>query len=382
MKENIIYLNNGATTWPKPPEVMEAVQESLRLPYYEEGRSTIKGQTDYVTETRKALAEFFNAEIPENFSFTQNATDSLNILIHGFVKEEGAPFHVITTELEHNSVLRPLTTLENEGKITLTIVPFGPDGHIDPEEIRKAIREDTCLAVISHGSNVLGSVQDIEAIGKILHSEEIFFIVDGAQTAGYVDIDLSALPVDAFAFTGHKGLLGLPGIGGFYIKDPASVAPLKQGGTGIDSESRCQNEEMPYRFEPGTHNYPGVVSLGAGIRYLKHRGQDAVRHVDEMTEYLLSELEKEEKIIIYNRHPDLGVIAFNIEGIDNEEVGYILSRAYGIITRSGLHCAPLVHKKIDRGMGCVRISLSCMNTMEECEVAAAAIREVARSEDC
>ena len=189
---------------------------------------------DYPSAAREALAAFFHAGPPEHFIFTQNATDSLNLLIHGFAKKTGMPFHAITTELEHNSVLRPLTALEQDGAIRLSVVPF-TDNTVSLAAIKKAICPETRLVVMTHGSNVLGSVQDIRPIAEYLHANDIFFIVDGAQTAGHIPVDLSDIPVGAFVFTGHKALFGIPGIGGFFISDPDAIAITRQGGTGTDS---------------------------------------------------------------------------------------------------------------------------------------------------
>jgi cysteine desulfurase family protein len=376
----IIYMNNAATTWPKPPEVMEEVKRSLSLPPFEEGRSTLGGQTDYPGETRGLLAEFLRAGPPEHFIFTQNATDSLNMAIHGFLHHLGETCHVITTGLEHNSVLRPLRTLEREGRITLTVVPFDDAGYVTLDAVKGALRDDTRLAVMTHGSNVLGTVQDISQIGECLHTAGIFFIVDGAQTAGQIPIDLGSLPLDVFAFTGHKALFGIPGIGGFFIRDPEQVDPVRQGGTGAHSAYPFQEREMPARFEAGTHNYPGIASLGAGIRFLQEHGIEKVeQETMSMARALLGKLEPAEAVAIDNRDPDLPIISLNIRGMEPDKVGFILARIYGIICRTGLHCAPLVHLGINGGRGSVRLSLSCLNTREECDAVADALGEVAGS---
>jgi len=377
----LIYLNNAATTWPKPPEVLHEVAECLRMPLHEPGRTTGNGSTDYPSAAREALAAFFHTGPPEHFIFTQNATDALNILIHGFVKKTGAPFHAVTTELEHNSVLRPLTTLEQEEAITLSVVPFARNT-VNLSAIKKAICENTRLVVMTHGSNVLGSVQDIRPIAEYLHANDIFFIVDGAQTAGHIPVDLGEIPAGAFVFTGHKSLFGIPGIGGFYIRDPDSIAVTKQGGTGTDSRMLTHPSDMPMRFEAGTHNYPGIASLYAGVRFITSTGLDTIdRKTQDLTLFFIRELKGDKNIVIYNEQPDLPIVSFNINGIDNHEVGFILARAYNVITRTGLHCAPLVHERIDGGRGCIRASFSYFNTRDECTRAADAIREVAQSAD-
>ncbi|MGA2912101.1 MAG: aminotransferase class V-fold PLP-dependent enzyme [Methanoregula sp.] len=377
----LIYLNNAATTWPKPSEVLEEVAQCLRQPLYEPGRTTGNGSMDYPTAAREALGAFFHADPPEHYVFTQNATDSLNLLIHGFVKKTGTPFHTITTELEHNSVLRPLTALEQDGAIRLSVVPF-TGTRVNLTAIKKAICKDTRLVVMTHGSNVLGSVQDIKPIAEYLHANDIFLIVDGAQTAGHIPIDLSDIPVGAFVFTGHKALFGIPGIGGFFIAEPDAIAITRQGGTGTDSRTLAHPFEMPMRFEAGTHNYPGIASLYAGIQFIASTGQEAIEKKNkDLTRYFIRELKNIRGITMYNENPDLPVISFNIAGIENHEAGFILARAYNVTTRTGLHCAPLVHECIDGGKGCIRASFSYFNTRDECSAAVKAIREVAESAD-
>jgi len=377
----LIYLNNAATTWPKPDEVLHEVAKCLQQPLHEPGRTTGNGSMDYPSAAREALVAFFYAGPPEHFIFTQNATDSLNLLIHGFVKKTGMPFHAITTELEHNSVLRPLTFLEQDGAIRLSVVPF-TETRVNLAALKKVICEDTRLVVMTHGSNVLGSVQDIRPIAEYLHANDIFFIVDGAQTAGHISIDLSDIPVGAFVFTGHKALFGIPGIGGFFISKPDAIAITRQGGTGTDSRTLTHPFEMPMRFEAGTHNFPGIASLYAGIRFITSTGQEAIEKKNtDLTRCFIRELKDIQGIKIYNEIPDLPVVSFNITGIDNHEAGFILARAYNVITRTGLHCAPLVHERIDGGKGCIRASFSYFNTCDECRTAVKAIREVAESAD-
>lgn len=377
----VIYLNNAATSWPKPPEVLAEINRCLQVPVHEAGRTTGTGSIDYPTETREALAAFFHAGPPEHFVFSANATDSLNLLIHGFVKKAGAPFHVVTTELEHNSVLRPLTTLEKEKAITLSVVPFTRN-HVSLPAIKEAIRPGTRLVVMNHGSNVLGSVQDIKPIAEYLAANEIFFIADGAQTAGHIPVDLTDIPAGAYVFTGHKALFGICGIGGFCIRDPGAIVMTRQGGTGTDSRALTQPVTMPERFETGTHNYPGIASLYAGIRFITRTGQDTIeKKTMDLTRTFIRELRLIPGITIYNENPDLPVVSFDIAGIENHEAGFILARAYNIITRTGLHCAPLVHERIDEGRGCIRASFSYLTTEEECMAATAAIREVAAGAD-
>ncbi|MDN7013000.1 aminotransferase class V-fold PLP-dependent enzyme [Methanoculleus sp. FWC-SCC3] len=377
-KPPIIYLNNAATTWPKPPEVLEAVRQSLALPVFGSGRTTGSQGEDYITLAREALAGLLAAAPPEHVVFTQNATDSLNILIQGFLAgEDGC--HVITTELDHNSVLRPLHELERQGRIRLTVLPF-ENGAVRPDAVEAAVTPDTRLMVTAHGSNVLGSVQDVARMGELLHEHGVYFIVDGAQTAGHIPVDLGKLPVDAYVFTGHKGLLGIPGTGGFYLQDPESIAPLCYGGTGTDSFSLFQPREMPERFETGTHNYPGLAALAAGVNYIAAIGVEAIAEkAERQTASLIGALKEEPNITVYNESPALPIVSFNIHGMENDDVGFILARAYGIVARTGLHCAPLVHRAIDGGKGSVRLSLSWFTTDGECRTAAKAVKEIAQN---
>jgi cysteine desulfurase / selenocysteine lyase len=252
------------------------------------------------------------------------------------------------------------------------------EGYVTLPDIKNAVRPDTRLVVMTHGSNVLGTLQNIRPIAEYCASNDIFLIVDGAQTAGCIPISLSALQPGAFVFTGHKALFGIPGTGGFYISDPDAVSPVRQGGTGTDSRSLLQPESMPEKFETGTHNYPGIASLLAGIRFIEGEGQDKVtRKGRDLATLFIGEIMRDHGIILYTPAPDLPVVSFNIRSLDNDEAGYILAKAYNIITRTGLHCAPLVHDRIDDGKGCIRVSFSYLNTPDECRLAAEAVREVA-----
>jgi len=377
----MIYMNNAATSWPKPPVVLDAVRQSLSLPVFGSGRTTESQGDDYVTMARDVLSRFLHAGPPEHVIFTQNATDSLNLLIQGFLSEREGDCHVLTTALDHNSVLRPLHEYERQHRIRLTVLPFR-EGMVNPDTVEAAIQPATRLMVMTHGSNVLGSVQNIRRIGTILHDHGIYLIVDGAQTAGHIPLDLETLPVDAYVFTGHKALFGIPGTGGFYLRNPASVTPVRFGGTGTDSFSLFQPTGMPERFEAGTHNYPGLAALAAGVRYIQTVGIDTIAaRAKHQTAFLIHELQQESNIFLSHDHPDLPIITFNIRGIGNDDVGFILARAYGITARTGLHCAPLVHREIDGGSGSVRLSLSWFTTDEEVAYTASAVREIAKNAD-
>ncbi len=375
--EHIVYLNNAATSWPKPPEVIRAVTDSLATPFGEGGRSTAGSCTDYPAECREALARFFSIPDPDSFIFTHNATYALNLLIHGFALGQVSRFHVITSDLEHNSVLRPLWSLERGGRIDLTVIP-SRNGYLAPAEVLDAVRRDTRLAVLTQGSNVLGTVQDLMNIGAGLRDEGVFVIADGAQTTGQVRIDLKRMPVDAFVFTGHKYLFGIPGTGGFFIRTPDRVQPCFQGGTGSDSANRYPPATCPEKFEAGTLNYPGIASLLAGIRFIEKQGVDRITaHGRTLTGILTEHIGGANGVVLHTRKPDIPVISFNIEGLPNEDTGFILKRGYGIIARVGLHCAPLIHETVSNGSGSVRLSPSFMNTEEDCHYAVECITKVA-----
>lgn len=376
-----IYLNNAATSWPKPASVLRAVTESLELPVFGSGRTSGTEGKDYSSLARESVASLIHSD-KEQIVFTQNATDSLNILINGFLKlNKGA--HVITTALDHNSVLRPLFEHRKAGDITLDVAGF-EDGKVNPDTIFSLIRPDTKLVVMSNASNVIGSLQDVRAVSEILSDKGIFFVVDGAQTAGHIPLDVDEIGCDAFVFTGHKALLGIAGVGGFYLKDgergAQKIAPTRFGGTGSYSNELYQPSTLPDKFECGTQNVTGLAALHAGIEYIKSRGihsihQQGVRQSRE----IVCSLKSFENIRVHYETPDVPVISFEIEGLPSDDVGFILSRAYNIITRTGLHCAPLAHQKLDDGRGSVRLSLSCFTTDDECKVATTAIGEIAEN---
>ena len=373
----VIYLNNAATSWPKPQRVKEVLAESLEHPVFGSGRTTGTQGIDYISLAREKAAGLFHADAKQ-IVFTHSATDSLNIIISGFLKKNRG-CHAVATALDHNSVLRPLHEFQRDGILRFDIADFA-EGYVSPDTISSLIRKDTKFAVMTHASNVLGSVQDVRAVADILADKDIFFIVDGAQTAGHIAVDVEKIGCDAFVFTGHKALLGVAGTGGFYLKDAEQIAPTRFGGTGTQSSELFQPEDMPEKFECGTQNVTGLAALAEGISYVKSRGVADI-HAQGMrqTKYLVSRFREAENIRIHHETPEVPVLSFNIEGLSCEDVGFILSRKYGIVTRTGLHCAPLVHEKIDGGAGSVRISLSCFTTDAECTAAADAVLEIAEN---
>lgn len=379
MTPPLIYMNNAATTWPKPPCVSTAVNEAMQSPVFDSGRATGRSDAvDYVELARSRIAGHFHIPNPEHIVFTHNATDALNILIAGFIRKN-PHCHAVATALDHNSVLRPLHEYARAGEITLSIADI-ENGHVSAELLQEKLTKETKLVVMSHASNVLGSVQNLEEIGKLLHDLGIFFLVDGAQTAGHMALNIPKLSADAYVFTGHKALLGIPGTGGFYLKDEMSIVPTRFGGTGTQSQRLYQPEDLPEKFETGTHNHVGLAALAAGIRYLEEKGIDSIQNQEiRQAHAIIRSLLEEPNITVHYQNPEVPVISFNINHLSNDDVGFILAHKFGIITRTGLHCAPLVHKTVDDGAGSVRLSLSCMTTDVECERTIQAIQEVAES---
>lgn len=366
----MIYLDNGATSFPKPEEVYIAVCNNMRNTGGNPGRSGHKMALEagrLVYEVREKVADFFNISNPMNIVFTLNATDSLNMAIKGYLKEED---HVITTSMEHNSVIRPLKKLEKEGKIKLDIIKCDKEGNLDIKEIKKLISKKTSMIVATHASNVTGTILPIHEIGKLSKENNIVFMVDSAQTAGVYDIDVDKMNIDILAFTGHKSLLGPQGVGGLYIRENIIVDSFREGGTGSSSESLYQPDIMPDKMEAGTPNTHGIIGLGAGIDYIKKIGIENIRKQEkELTNYFLEKLRNLEKIKIYgtnvieNRGP---VVSINIGNEDSSEISYILDEVYNIATRPGLHCSPLAHDTIGTlERGTVRFSFGFFNTKEE-----------------
>lgn len=370
----ISYLNNAATSWPKPECVTDAVIESLTSPYLEGSRTSMRHFSDYAQLARQSMASLLGVK-QGNIAFTSNATDALNMLIHGYAMAQKRPFHCLTSSIEHNSVLRPLYFLQRQGMIDLTIVEAKEPGYVCAQACEDALRDDTRLVVLSHGSNVMGTLQDIPAISRIL-PEDSFFMVDAAQTMGLRDVRPKDLGCDALVFTGHKYLFGLPGVGGFHISDPERVLATRQGGTGSLSSQKQHPSRMPQRFEAGTHNQPGLVSLWAASKYIKKTGPERMGKKATRLARMLAKKIRAEGVSLYNSRPDLPIVPFNVCGMDNEDVGYVLCARYGIIVRAGLHCSPLLHKKLTEPKGCVRLSPSYLNTRKDCDLAAEALHQI------
>lgn len=378
----MIYLDNAATSFPKPSKVYEEVLNCMKNYCANPGRGShdmaIKSAMK-IMEGRDLLSEIFNIKSPLNIVFTSNATEALNIAIKGILKKGD---HVISTVTEHNAVLRPLNSLSRLG-IEVTLISCDKAGFINPSDIREEIKLNTKAIIVNHASNVLGSVQDIYSIGKIAKRYGIIFIVDASQSAGTINIDVEKDNIDLLAFSGHKGLLGPQGTGGLYIREGLKLKVLKEGGTGSSSNSMIQPEELPDRFESGTLNTPGVAGLCAGLNFIKKIGLDNI-HKEEMKlmEQLIEELKKLPFIRIYGSKSlenRTAVLSFNMEGIDASIVGEELNKSE-IAVRTGYHCAALIHKVIGTEyMGTVRISPGCFNTSKDIDNLIKSIIEIYKS---
>ncbi len=376
----MIYLDNAATSFPKPEDVYRQMDECMRQYGANPGRSGHRlaleaGRAIY--RTREALSKLFNIDNPMGIVFTSNATEALNLGIKGLLKEGD---HVVTSSMEHNSVARPLTVLRAKG-VDTTFVQCDDKGMLDPEQVDKAIKKNTALIVITHASNVTGTLMPIRDIGRLANKKGIPFMVDAAQTAGVYSIDVKEDHIDMLAFPGHKGLLGPQGTGGLYISDGLDIVPMKEGGTGSRSEDLSQPTMLPDRYESGTPNTVGIVGLGAGIRYILDKGtKDIMNDEEQLTEMLLEGFRKIKGIRVYGPgKPRLqtGVVSINVLDKDAGEISYILDKAYDIATRPGLHCAPLAHRTIGTlKRGTLRFSLGVFNTPSDIETAIKAMEEI------
>jgi len=372
--KRIIYFDNAATSWPKPVSVYRKMDEFLHEWGANPGRAGHRmavGAERIVEEIRFQIARFFGINDSRRIIFTLNCTDSLNIGIKGLLKRGD---HAITTYLEHNSVSRPLESLVRKGIISVKRIDHNGEGFIDLEELSRAFTPQTKLVVVVHGSNVIGSLQPIREIGRISKEKGAIFMVDAAQTAGIIPIDVETDNIDLLAFPGHKALFGPPGTGGLYVGPRVYLEPWREGGSGVDSESELQPEELPFKLEGGTINTVGIAGLGAGITFIMKEGIEKIRkHEMELTKYLLGRLYEIRKVVIYGSRDEgkrIGTISFNIEGLSPAEVGAILDESFGIACRTGLHCAPYAHKKLGTfPEGTVRFSLGYFNTREEVDFA-------------
>jgi cysteine desulfurase family protein len=377
----VTYLDNAATSFPKPEAVYRALDHFARSSLANPGRAGHKmalAAEHALDDCRHRLNRFFNGKGPERFAFTLNGTDALNMAFKGALTPGD---HVITTDLEHNSVSRPLRALELAGVITLTRVPADGSGTVDPDAVREALTPRTRLVAVTHASNVLGTVQPVAEIARIARERDAFLLVDAAQTAGVIPIDVQALGIDLLAFPGHKSLFGPTGTGALYVGPRVKLRAWREGGTGGDSASETQPGELPYLLEGGTPNVLGVVGLTAGLQYVEGRGLDAIQaHEAALTEQLWRRLEELGGFEVFG-HRDhtrrVGTISFRCEALPAAELAGILDQAFDIAVRPGLHCAPYVHRALGSYPdGLVRVSPGPFSTEADIDRLADALAEV------
>jgi len=375
-------MDNGATTFPKPKEVYDFMFHFYQEHGVNPGRSgydMCMVTEEVVHSTRKMLTELFNGDDPNRLTFSYNATDSLNIILGGLISKGD---HIITTNLEHNSVLRPLNHIIKDLNIEVTHIPFDEKGYINPDDIKKAFKKNTHLVVVNHASNVIGTIQPLAEIGKLCKKEGKLFVIDASQSAGVIDIDVKAMNIDVVVFTGHKCLMGPTGIGGSYCSEGVNVNITRFGGTGVRSSYPYHLEEYPYRLEAGTLNLIGIAGLNAGIKWLNTEGMHNI-HKREMIlwDKLRKGLQEIDGVTTYcadNPENHIAVLSFNLDGWHSGDVGIMLDVDYNIACRTGLQCAPLVHVQLgtDKIHGTVRFGLGPFNTEEHIDTAIAAIKEI------
>ncbi len=379
-----LYLDNAATTFPKPPAVAQAVYDYMTGSGANINRGcygTAYAVEEQVLETRQLLCELFNGPDCRNVIFTKNITESLNVLLKGFLKPGD---HVLTTSMEHNAVMRPLVQLEKTG-VSFTRLPCDRWGRLDTGAMERHLRPNTRLLVMTHASNVCGTILPIAEVGQFCRAHELRFFVDSAQTAGVLPLDMDACHIDALAFTGHKGLLGPQGVGGFLLTDELSQAltPLLSGGTGSVSHTEEVPAFLPDRFEPGTMNLPGILGLRQGLLFLKERGIDAIfRHETALARQFtggLAPLEEAGLVRILaagGGAEQVGVVSLQTLTMDMAQAAFELDSRFGIMTRVGLHCAPAAHKTLGSfPAGSIRFSFGWHNTPADVDRALSALTE-------
>lgn len=379
----MIYMDNAATTMRKPEEVIEAVVGAMNS-MGNAGRgahSASLSASRVIYNTREALARFFGAESPKQIVFTNNSTESLNIAIKGIL-EPGD--HVVTTMLEHNSVLRPLYEMEEKG-VSLTIVKSNPKGTLSYEELEAAVQENTKAIICTNASNLTGNYVDVKRVGEIAKRKGVLFVVDASQTAGVYPIHVKEMNIDVLCFTGHKSLLGPQGTGGLYVREGLQLKPLKSGGSGVQTYLKKHPDDMPTALEAGTLNGHGIAGLGAAIAYLEKEGIDNIRakELKHMWHFYhgVKDIPGVKVYGDFDTEVRCPVVTLNIGDYDSSEVSDELLMTYGISTRPGAHCAPLMHEALGTvEQGAVRFSFSHYNTEEEVETAIAAIKELAEEE--
>lgn len=379
----MIYMDNAATTRSKPQCVIDAVVRAMSS-MGNAGRGANDASLSasrIIYETRERLCRLFGGTSPKQVVFTNNSTESLNIAVRGLLRPGD---HVVTTMLEHNSVLRPLYEMEKRG-VRLTVVKSDEKGRVRISDMEDALCGDTKMIVCTNGSNLTGNYVDIEAVGKIAKAHGVLFVVDASQTAGVFPIDVERMNIDVLCFTGHKGLLGPQGTGGLYVREGIEIRPLKSGGTGVQTYSKSQPAQMPTALEAGTLNGHGIAGLHAALGYLEETGIDVIRKREQALMRKFYEGVKDiPGVTVYGDFESedrCAIVTLNIGEYDSGEVSDALLTDYDISTRSGGHCAPLMHEALGTvEQGAVRFSFSHYNTEEEVETAIRAVRELAQEE--
>lgn len=385
--EELIYLDNAATSWPKPDSVYEYMVGFYRSCGVNPGRSGFDKAIEagnIIEDLRKRLTRFFGGDevTPERLCFTYNATDALNLIIQGLLSSGD---HVVTTNVEHNSVIRPINCMVRDKGVEATYVPFNGQGFVEPDDIKKAIKPNTELVIVNHGSNVIGTVQPVAEIGAICKEMGITYAVDASQTGGMLPINMQEMNIDALAFTGHKSLMGATGIGGLCVRKHLDLRQTRSGGTGVRSAYPYHLEDYPYRMEFGTPNMVGVASLWAAQDWIESQGGVEAIHEQEMklTQQLVDGLKQIDGAILYccdSLENHISTVTINVEGLEAGDVGIMLDVDHNVATRTGLHCAPLVHKQL--GLveihGGVRFGIGPFNTEQNIKAALEGVAEIAK----
>ena len=380
----LIYLDNGATSYPKPEEVYTFMDKFYRNFGVNPGRSgydLCMEAGEILEGTRKLLMDFFNGRgDPNRLCFTYNSTDALNLIINGML-EKGD--HAISTTIEHNSVLRPLYHLYKFHGVEVDFVPFNNEGFVDPDDIKNKIKKNTKLVIVNHASNVIGTIQPIKEIGKICKENNVPFAVDTSQSAGKIPVDMEEQNIDIVAFTGHKSLLGPTGIGGLYVRENIEIRHTRAGGTGVRSAVKTHLYEYPYRLEYGTANMLGIAGLNAGVKWVLKQGLDKLHeHEMKLTKMLRDGLREIEGITMYCQDDltnHISVLVFNVDNLEALNTGTLLDVDYNIACRTGLHCAPRVHEHLGTVdiHGAVRFGIGPFNTEDHIKAAIQAVKEIA-----
>ena len=374
-----IYLDNAATSSPKPQAVVDEVQRALTQYNANPGRSGHSAALEAarcVYSARQALAQLINAGEDACIAFCFNCTDALNLGIKGLLCRGD---HVISTMLEHNSVLRPLSELSSRNQIALTLISPGPDGMVDPRSIARAMRKNTRLIAVTHASNVTGAIQPVAAIGDLARQKGVPFLIDGAQALGMLPVDVEKLKCDLYAFPGHKSLLGPQGTGGLYIRGGLQLSTLREGGTGTDSDSMLQPADAPERYESGTVNLPGIAGLRRGVEMVQERQSQIMMHERELTTALQEGIAAMEDAVLYSPRDEAAraaIVSFNLGDFSSSELADALARR-GFAVRGGLHCAPGAHRVLGTMQrGAVRASIGWANNFEEIDAFLRALHEI------